>query len=129
MEGLLNKNMSKIKIEGMQFYAYHGCFSEEKIIGTYFKVDCSLELDMQQAAQTDDLEKTINYQEVYSLIAKEMEQSSALLENIAYRILKSLHAHFPLLKNGWISVQKINPPLGGKIEKVSVEMSTEEINL
>jgi dihydroneopterin aldolase len=120
-------NMSKIKIEGMQFYAYHGCFQEETMTGTYFNVDCSLELDIQLAAQTDNLEKTINYQEVYLLIAKEMKQSSALLENVAYRILKSLQEHFPLLKKGWISVQKMNPPLGGKIEKVSVEMTTDEI--
>jgi dihydroneopterin aldolase len=119
--------MSGIKIEGMQFYAYHGCFPEERVIGTYFKVDCSLEVDILPAAQTDDLEKTINYQEVYTLIATEMEQSSALLENVAYRILKSLHLHFPMLKKGWVSVQKMNPPLGGKIEKVSVEMSTNEI--
>jgi len=110
----------------MQFYAYHGCFAEEKIVGTHFIVDCYLKTDNQVAAQTDDLRKTINYQEIYCLIAKEMEISSSLLENVVYRILKSLHARFPMLKKAWVSVKKMNPPLGGKIESVSVEMDTNE---
>jgi dihydroneopterin aldolase len=110
----------------MEFYAYHGCFEEERMIGTYFKVDCILELDILWAAQTDDLTKTINYQEVYTLIAKEMKQSSALLENVVYRILKSLRFHFPMLKKGTVVVQKLNPPLGGKTKQVSVKMSTDE---
>jgi len=118
--------MSKIKINGMQFYACHGCFSEEKIVGTHFIVDCSLDVNILAAAQTDDLKKTINYQEVYLLIAKEMKLSSSLLENVAYRILKSLHFHFPRLKRAWVSVKKMNPTLGGKIENVSVEMNTNE---
>ncbi|MDR1878359.1 MAG: dihydroneopterin aldolase [Bacteroidales bacterium] len=119
--------MSKIKIEGMQFYAYHGCFSAENIVGTHFSVDCSLVVDTAEAAMTDDLEKTVNYQAVYLLIAKEMEQPSALLEHVAYRILKRLHDCFPLIEKGWVSVQKHNPPLGGKITKVAVEMSSEDI--
>ncbi len=117
--------MSKIKIEGMQFYAYHGCFSEEKVVGTHFIVDCCLEADILTAAKTDNLDKTINYQEVYHLIAQEMDIASSLLENVAYRIVKSLRIHFPALKKAWVSVKKMNPPLGGKIESVSVEMSTD----
>jgi len=119
--------MSKIKIEGMQFYAYHGCFEEEKIVGTHFIVDCNLGVDVREAAKTDNLTQTINYQEVYSLIAKEMEIPSSLLENVAYRILKSLHTRFPMLKKSSVSVKKMNPPLGGKIESVSVEMTTNEV--
>ena len=115
--------MAKIKIEGMQFYAYHGCFPEERLIGTHFVVDCSLKVDANLAACTDDLEKTINYQEVYRLVAKEMEKPSSLLENVAYRILKSLHDNFPMLKRSNVSVKKINPSLGGKVGSVSVDMS------
>ena len=117
--------MSKIKIEGMQFYAYHGCFEEERLVGTNFIVDCTLAANLREAARTDNLEKTIDYQQVYQLIAKEMEQPSFLLENVAYRILKSLHAHFPMVAKAWVVVKKMNPPLGGKVESVKVEMGTE----
>jgi dihydroneopterin aldolase len=117
--------MSKIKIERMQFYAYHGCFPEERLVGTHFVVDCTLMADIIPAAKTDNLELTVNYQEVYQVIAKEMEKPSSLLENVAYRILKSVHAHFPTVKKVWVIVKKMNPPLGGKIESVSVEMNTD----
>jgi len=116
--------MSKIKIEGMQFYAYHGCFPEERLVGTHFVVDCSLAVDIRAAALADDLKLTINYQEVYQVIAKEMEKPSFLLENVAYRILNSLHDCFPMLEKAGISVKKMNPPLGGKIDNVSVSMSS-----
>ena len=120
--------MAKIKIEGMQFYACHGCFPEEKLIGTNFVVNCYLKSDLNQAAKTDDLKKTIDYQQVYQVIAKEMEQSSSLLENVAYRILKSLHSNFPTVKKMGVCVKKVNPQLGRKIENVSVEMSLEEVS-
>lgn len=119
--------MASIKIEGMQFYAYHGCFEEESIVGTHFRIDCRLEVEIKEAAMHDNLEKTINYQTVYQLIAKEMETSSSLLEHVAYRILKGLHEYFPLLQESWVSVEKLNPPLGGKIEKVAVEMKSSEL--
>jgi dihydroneopterin aldolase len=119
--------MSKIKIEGMQFYAYHGCFPEERLVGTHFVVDCVLSLDVLKAAKMDDLELTINYQDAYRLIAKEMEQPSFLLENVAYRILKSLQKHFPILIFGEVNIRKMNPPLGGKVESVCVKMTTGEL--
>ena len=119
--------MSKIKIEGMQFYAYHGCFEEERLVGTNFIVDCILAVNAREAAHTDSLEKTIDYQQVYQVIAKEMEQTSFLLENVAYRILKSLHVHFPTMTKTRVSVKKMNPPLGGKVESVKVEMGMEEV--
>ena len=31
--------MAIISIEKMEFYSYHGCFEEERKIGTWFNVD------------------------------------------------------------------------------------------
>ena len=88
---------------------------------------CYLKLNVNLAAKTDNLNNTIDYQQVYQVIAKEMEQSSSLLENVAYRILTSLQSNFPMIKNVRVSIKKMNPPLGGKIENVSVEMNLNEI--
>ena len=73
--------MAEIKIEAMKFYAFHGCFDEERVVGTHFEADCTIEVDCSHAAQTDNLSYTIYYQEVYQLIKQEIEQPSALLEN------------------------------------------------
>ena len=121
--------MAKIYLSDMRFYAYHGCFEEERIVGTHFSVDCVLETDCKEAAEQDNLGKTVNYQDIYSLIAQEMKQPSSILEHVAYRIINLLHRHFPTVAKVNISIHKLNPSLGGKIGKVSVELSTEDVFL
>ncbi|MFA6924188.1 MAG: dihydroneopterin aldolase [Bacteroidales bacterium] len=116
--------MGFIQIEGMEFFAYHGCFEEEQIIGNKFIVDISIETDLSEAADTDDLNKTINYQEVYNIIKKEMEIKSKLLENVANRIIKKINSKFLSIKKVEIKISKINPQLGGKTNKVSVQLSS-----
>ena len=114
--------MSLISIEKMEFYAYHGCFEEERKIGTWFNVDLSMEVDTSKAEVSDNLKDTVNYQEVYRVVQQEMMVSSKLLENVARRILQAIQKNFPAVSYAWVKVKKMNPPLGGKMESVSVEM-------
>lgn len=119
--------MAKIQIEGMAFYARHGCFEEERTIGTHFEADCELHYNAAAAAASDDLNQALDYQKVYALIRQEMEKPSALLEHLARRILEALRANFAALTYAEIKISKLQPPLGGNIRKVSVVMNTEEI--
>ncbi len=112
--------MTKILIEGMEFFSYHGCFKEEQIIGTKFLVDMEIKVDVSEAEKTDDLSKTINYQTIYNLIKKEMEIKSKLLEHLGRRILDSVISNFPQATKIKVKVSKLNPPLGGKINSVSL---------
>lgn len=114
--------MGRIILEDMEFYAYHGCFAEEQIIGGRFLVNIEIDADTLSAENTDDLTKTINYQEVYLLIKKEMEIKSRLLEHVASRIVKAIKIKFPDILRISVNVSKMNPPLGGKIAKVSVHL-------
>jgi dihydroneopterin aldolase len=115
--------MGLIEIEGMHFYAYHGHFEAEQIVGNDFTVNLQMEADCSKAALSDDLNDALNYQAVYTLVQKEMTIKSRLLENVANRILDALYAEFPTLKNTKVKVSKMNPPMGGEIEKVSVTLS------
>jgi len=117
--------MSTISIEQMEFYAYHGCFKEEQIIGTRFLVDLYLETDTGRAEKSDDLADTVNYQEVYLLVKKEMEIKSKLLEHVGRRILNAVMEKFPELRTAELKISKMNPPLGGKIKNVSLIMRAE----
>mgnify|MGYP000888334957 FL=1 len=119
--------MSTIEIEGMEFYAYHGCFEEEKIIGTSFMVDLHFHVDTEEAEKTDNLHKTVNYLEVYQLVKKEMQISSNLLEHISRRILIAVQKGFPQVDWAEVKIQKLNPPLGGKMKSVSVTLNTEQV--
>lgn len=114
--------MTIISLEGMEFYSYHGCTDDEKKVGIWFRVDVRFEADTLKAQASDQLADTINYQKVYAVVAKEMQTPSNLLENVAFRIKNNLLLEFGDLQNLKIKISKISPPLGGKIEKVSVEI-------
>jgi dihydroneopterin aldolase len=115
--------MGLIKIENMEFYAYHGHFKEEQIVGNRFLVDLTIETDMQMPAKSDDLEDALNYQVAYNIVKEEMQIKSHLLEHIAGRILDALYNTFDTMKNASVKVSKMNPPMGGKMERVSVTLS------
>lgn len=117
------RKMGLIRIEQMEFYSYHGCFEEERIVGNRFIVDLEMETDMSRACLTDNIGDALNYQTAYDLIKGEMKSKSYLLEHIACRILDALFTNFPQLQKASVKVSKMNPPMGGKIGSVSVEIS------
>ena len=114
--------MGIIEIEGMIFYAYHGHFESEQIVGNRFIVDLKIETNCLDAAVSDKLEDALNYQTAYKIVQKEMDITSHLLENVAKRILDSLYNHFDSIEHAWVKISKLNPPMGGEIEKVSVSL-------
>ncbi len=115
--------MGLIKIEGMKFYAFHGHFEAERVVGNNFEVDIQIKTDCSKAANSDNLNDALNYQEVYLLIKSEMEKTSRLLEHVAQRILDVLFLKFPEIEKAKIKISKLNPPMGGQIERVSVTLS------
>ena len=115
--------MTNIAIEKMHFYSHHGCFEEEQLIGTNFEVDVIIKTDTTEAEETDDLTKTIDYQSVYEAIKKEMVIPSKLLEHVGKRILDRLFAEFPNAEKITLSISKLNPPIGGQVDRVKVKMT------
>jgi dihydroneopterin aldolase len=112
--------MGLIVIENMEFYAFHGHYREEQIVGNKFIVDLTIETDMSVPAKSDNLRDAVNYQRVYQIIKVQMEKKSYLLENIAGRILDALYSEMQGIKKATVKVSKMNPPMGGKIGSVSV---------
>jgi len=112
--------MGLIQIENMEFYAFHGHFREEQIVGNRFIVDLTIETDMAVPSKSDNLKDAVNYQKAYQIIKTEMEKKSYLLENIAGRILDALYSQMTGIVKARIKVSKMNPPMGGKIGSVSV---------
>ena len=117
--------MSWISVEEMEFHSYHGCFKEERIIGTRFVVNLWFELDTSAAEKSDDLKDTIDYQAVYQLVKGQMEVSSHLLEHVGRRILDALHLKYPQIMHSKVKVSKLNPPLGGKMQSVNITIEND----
>jgi len=115
-------NMSKIILENMEFQANHGVLEHEKTLGNTFLVTVEMEVYTDKAGVTDLLEDTINYQLVYQAIKKQIEIPSNLIEHVAHRIVDKLMNKFLKIQAMSLTLSKMNPPLGGKVEKVSIQM-------
>lgn len=113
---------SKIFLENVKIYAYHGVLPEEKIIGTYFIVNVELHADLWKAVGNDDLNDTINYAKINEIIHQQMEIPSELMEHVAGRILKNIKVTFPQISFVKIRITKTSPPMKGEMDGVSVEI-------
>lgn len=111
-----------IEIENMEFFAYHGCFEAEQIVGNKFTVYACLHYECDKAACSDQIGDALSYQTAYEIIQREMMKRSHLLEHVARRILETLYKTFPQLGYAQIKISKMNPPLGGKIGATSVTL-------
>lgn len=105
-----------IELEDMRFWAYHGCLESEKKGGNLFLVDFHGELDIRQAAESDSLDDTVNYGEIYNLAKREMEIPSDLLEHVAGRIIRAIAERFPEFVRFSVRVSKRKPPVGGHVQ-------------
>jgi 7,8-dihydroneopterin aldolase/epimerase/oxygenase len=112
--------MGQILIKNMEFYSYHGHYAGERKIGNRFLVSVSIETDLQKPMETDRLEDALDYRGVYETVKEEMLVPSNLLEHVAGRIVDSLYRKFDTITKVTVKVTKLNPPLGGKTEGVSV---------
>ena len=114
--------MSKIILENMEFHAFHGCLEFEQQLGNTFLVSLSMEINTEKAGKTDNLEDTLNYQLIYDVVKEQMEIQSKLIEHVGQRILDSIFEQFPQIEELNVKLSKLNPPLGGKVERVTIEL-------
>jgi len=112
--------MGLIHLEGLEFFAYHGFYDEEQKVGNKYSVDIKIRTDLSDARKSDELNSTINYEDIYKLTKKEMEISSRLLEHIAERIIKRVLSKYPDIEDCEVSISKYNPPVGGVCKRAKV---------
>jgi dihydroneopterin aldolase len=114
-----------IRIKKASFYAYHGVMQEEQRVGGKFEADIDMYIDFSEAGVLDDLHKTINYETVYNYILNiAMTKKSYLIERVAYKISEVLFEKYPDLERLIVRVRKNNPPIGGVVDCVEVEIDT-----
>lgn len=116
--------MHTISVEGISLYAYHGCLEEEGKIGGYYLVDVHMKTDFTEAAIKDDLNKTIDYVAVYAIVKEEMTIRAKLIETVGKRILDRIMHDFKSVKSCKVKIVKINPPMNGNVDRVSVELES-----
>lgn len=112
--------MGLITINGLKVYAYHGVHDVEQIVGQWYEVNLSLQIDFSNAEENDELSGTADYGLINDLVLSEMKIKSKLLEHVAGRIKKGLQSLFPSITSGEIKISKLNPPVKGAVTSVAV---------
>ncbi len=114
--------MGIIRISNIRVYAYHGCMVEEGKIGSDYRVDLEVKADLKKSAKTDQLSDTVDYVHLNRIVKEEMAVRTKLLETVASSILDRILSELELVSKAQVKVSKLNPPIGGNVEMVSVIM-------
>lgn len=112
--------MGRIILENIRMYSNHGCLDEEALIGSDYMVDLEIEADLTKPARTDRLSDTIDYVHLNKIVKEEVSIRSKLLETVAERVLNRIGKEISMVEYAKISLSKMNPPIGGNVEKVTV---------
>ena len=115
--------MGTIKVENIRIFAHHGCLKEETKIGCDYRVDLEVKVNLKKSAKTDELKDTVNYVFLNRIVKEEMLKPSKLLETVARRILDRIFKEDKIVKKATICVSKLNPPIGGDVEMVTIKMT------
>jgi len=116
--------MSTIRLKNIKIYAFHGCLVEEGKIGSDYLVNLTVKADLSNAAKTDQLTDTVDYVHLQKIVKTEMRVRSKLLEHVGQRIINAIFKEINLVKEVKVKVAKVNPPIGGDVEEVSVTMES-----
>jgi dihydroneopterin aldolase len=114
--------MGTIKLQNIRTFSFHGCLMEESKIGSDYSIDLEIKTDMRKSATSDDLHDTVDYVHLNKVVVEEMAIRSKLLEHVAHRIIKRIFEELPAVSRVMVSVSKLNPPIGGDVEAVTVVM-------
>ncbi|MDO5522775.1 MAG: dihydroneopterin aldolase [Bacteroidia bacterium] len=106
---------TSIRLKNMKFYAYHGVLPQERIEGNDFVVNVAFTADISKSFETDNVEDTVNYAEVYDLVKAEMAIPSQLIEHVAGRIFTKIKKSFPQINTLEVRLAKLNPPVNGEV--------------
>ena len=111
-----------IRLDGIYVRAFHGCYDLEQQVGNRFRVDVVIRTPLGNLPATDDVTQAVNYLTVYEIVERTMQRTQRTIEVAASNIINAIKGEFPQIVEVECTVSKIAPPLGGKIDKVSVTL-------
>lgn len=114
--------MGTIKLQNIRTFSFHGCLEEEGKIGSDYRVDLEVKTDLRKSSLSDHLKDTVDYVLLNKIVEEEMAIRSHLLEHVANRIITRIFKEIPAVSRILLAVSKLNPPIGGDVEAVTIEM-------
>lgn len=121
--------METIKLKNIRTFSFHGCLNEEAIIGSDYRIDLKVKCNLKQSCQSDELKDTVDYVQLNKIVVEEMAIRSKLLEHVSQRIIKRIFKDIPPISKIRVAVSKLNPPIGGDVERVTVEIEKNRVQI
>ena len=121
-------SLTKLTIQNIQYYAYHGVKKEEKKLGSKYEIDLELYYDARTATAMDDVSSAINYEEAMFCISEIMvgEDQYNLIETICEEILNKIIDKFPICKKTTCRVRKYAVPARRILDYTEAEQTMEQ---
>ena len=113
--------MLSVHLSDLQFYAYHGVYEGESVLGGHYQVDLRVDYD-EKNIRFDDIENVISYEELFSIVKKRMAIASPLLEEVAEAIIRKIKHRYSVAKEISISIFKLQPPIEGFQGKAGITL-------
>lgn len=114
--------MIKVALHEVKFYACHGFYPQEQILGNHFLVDAEVEFKSENIVN-DEIANTVNYERLHFILSKEMQQPRKLLETLVQEIISKIRSEYPFLETIKVGIKKLNPPLSGEVKYSLVEIT------
>ncbi|MFQ3350921.1 MAG: dihydroneopterin aldolase [Candidatus Marivariicella framensis] len=118
--------MGKIRLKNVKLYSNHGCLDQEELIGSDYVLQLEVSVDLNKSSKSDNLNDTVDYVALNSIIKEEALKRSKLLEAVAKRIIDRIFNEHASVKKAKVEISKINPPIGGDVEAVSIILKRKE---
>ena len=115
--------MDQIRIKGLEIFAHHGVYPEEKEKGQHFFLDAVLYTDTRRAGLSDELTLSTDYGEVCRLMNEVMcAQTYDLIERAAEQTAQEVLLAFPLIRRLELELHKPEAPIPLPFGDVSVRI-------
>jgi dihydroneopterin aldolase len=118
--------MIKVSLHGAEFFARHGFYPEEQLLGSKFVLDIDVEFHTGTDLTGDHIADTVNYEQLYTIAEEEMRHTRKLLEAIAQAIANKIRTAHPYVDKIRVEVKKLNPPLKGQVAYSSVTVTNDK---
>ncbi|HEY9534054.1 MAG TPA: dihydroneopterin aldolase [Mucilaginibacter sp.] len=112
-----------VALSGVEFFAYHGFYPEEQKLGSHFVVDIEVEFTPAGDMADDDLDNTVNYEQLYEIACEEMKLTKKLIETVAQGIIAKIVQQYSFVDAVRLTINKLNPLVGAKTGASSVTLT------
>jgi 7,8-dihydroneopterin aldolase/epimerase/oxygenase len=112
--------MITVALHGAEFFAYHGFYPEEQVLGNKFIIDIEVTFEPKGDFKEDNIGHTVDYEKMHKIATAEMKQTKKLIETVAQSIADKIKEKYPFAASIKVSIKKCNPPLNGRVAYSSI---------